>query len=120
MAWAKIDRVTLTDAALGWTGDDLVTYANQWAYPLDIGIARAVRVLRDAGLTTVESCQGGEGHSYPEPTVKFEGTPACGWRAVTALMDHGLPVSELRLAWTFEFDQPHGPTWMVTFSRQLD
>ncbi len=28
-----------------------------------------VEVLRAAGVETFESCEGGAGHSYPEPTV---------------------------------------------------
>lgn len=35
---------------------------------LDDGIREAVRVLAQAGVETFESCQGGDGHAYPEPT----------------------------------------------------
>lgn len=30
------------------------------------------------GIETFESCQGGSGHSFPEPTVRFEGGLAEG------------------------------------------
>jgi hypothetical protein len=40
---------------------------------LDPGIVDFVRVLQEAGVETTESCQGGEGHTYPEPTVRFNG-----------------------------------------------
>ena len=40
---------------------------------LDSGIRDAVRILAEAGVETFESCQGGEGHAYAEPTVRFHG-----------------------------------------------
>jgi len=49
--------------------------------PLDQGIATTVRLLVNAGVETFESCQGGEGHAYPLPTVRFHGPPAEGFRA---------------------------------------
>ena len=30
-------------------------------------------ILRENGVETVESCQGGAGHAFPEPTIKFSG-----------------------------------------------
>ena len=41
---------------------------------LDVGIARIVQTLQEAGVETFESCQGGEGHIFPRPTVRFRGT----------------------------------------------
>lgn len=40
---------------------------------LDDGIREAVRVLTTAGVDTFESCQGGQGHAYLEPTIRFTG-----------------------------------------------
>jgi hypothetical protein len=40
---------------------------------LDSGIRDAVLLLRENGIETIESCQGGNGHAYPEPTVRFAG-----------------------------------------------
>ncbi len=34
--------------------------------PVDCWIGYAVKVLRDAGIETYESCQGGRGHCFPE------------------------------------------------------
>ena len=48
--------------------------------PLDVGIAPFVLVLMDAGIETFESCQGGAGHSYPVPTVRFHGKRGEGFR----------------------------------------
>ncbi len=52
--------------------------------PLDPGIQNAVLLLRRAGIETFESCEGGEGHSYPEPTVRFHGHRDEGFRAFAA------------------------------------
>lgn len=40
---------------------------------LDEGIKEAVRILIDNGIETFESCEGGKGHAFPEPTIRFEG-----------------------------------------------
>jgi hypothetical protein len=100
--------------------EDLSVYAQQWAYPIDMGIVRAVKVLRDAGIHTIESCEGGSGHSYPEPTVKFSGGPARGWQALGILMDYGLPVHRIGQVWTMTYGRPTGPDWIVTFREKLE
>lgn len=83
--------------------------------PLDPGIADAVRVLRDAGVETFESCEGGSGHSYPEPAVRFHGERAEGFRALTVAMQAGLSVYALRRVWRLEDGEPTGPWWELTF-----
>lgn len=40
---------------------------------LDSGIRNYVLILRSGGIETFESCEGGEGHVFPEPTVRFLG-----------------------------------------------
>ena len=84
---------------------------------LDAGIRREVRVLWENGIETTESCEGGPGHSFPEPTVRFCGTYADGFRALAIAKDHGLQVSELRRVWTLENGEPTGPHWELTFWR---
>ena len=49
----------------------------------DDGIREAVRILAEAGVETFESCQGGEGHAYTEPTIRFHGERAEGLRALS-------------------------------------
>jgi len=88
--------------------------------PVDRGIVRAVRVLRDAGFVTIESCEGGEGHSYPEPTIKFQATRAGGWHALGTLMDYGFPIHRIGRMWTMTEGMPTGPEWHVTFWKRLD
>jgi len=51
---------------------------------LDRGIAKTVERLRAAGVETYESCEGGPGHAYPEPTIAFRGGPYAGWVALGA------------------------------------
>ena len=45
---------------------------------LDRGIRKAVERLRASQIETFESCEGGAGHAFPEPTIRFYGTPEAG------------------------------------------
>jgi len=87
--------------------------------PLDAGIARAVHILRAAGVETFESCQGGSGHSYPKPTVRFHGNVGAGYHALGIALIHALPVSELRRTWSIEDKCPTGPYWELVFWKQM-
>lgn len=83
--------------------------------PLDPGIEQAVLILREAGVETFESCQGGDGHAYPEPTVRFHGERSAGWQALAVAQVKGLPVVELRRVWPVLDGEPTGPWWELTF-----
>lgn len=83
--------------------------------PLDRWIGYAVKVLRDAGVETYESCQGGPGHSFKEPTIRFHGEQGEGFRAVSVALNHGLPVFSVRRAWGVRGGELHGPHWEMTF-----
>lgn len=93
--------------------------AADFSSPLDPGIAEAVIVLDEAGVETFESCQGGEGHAFPEPTVRFHGGPAEGLRALSVVLAAGLPVSSLRRTQPIIDGYPTGPWWELTFWRCL-
>jgi hypothetical protein len=83
---------------------------------IDRGIRRAVEILRAAGIETYESCEGGSGHSYPEPSVRFYGTPEAGWRALGVCLANGLPILFLRRIWcVLDSNEPTGPYWEITF-----
>ena len=82
---------------------------------LDPSIRRTVIILMEAGVETYESCQGGTGHSFPEPTVRFHGEHAEGFRALAVAMQHGLDVVALRHVWSVIDGEPTGPTWEMTF-----
>lgn len=83
--------------------------------PLDEGIKDAVDVLNREGVQTFESCQGGEGHAYPVPTVRFHGDKAEGFRALAVALKHDLKVSELRRTYPIIDLEPTGPWWEMTF-----
>ena len=83
--------------------------------PLDRWIVYAVKVLRDGGIETYESCHGGPGHSYPEPTVRFHGQSSEGYRAVAIAITYGLPIQSLRRVWHINGNELEGPTWEITF-----
>ena len=85
--------------------------------PLDDGIAPFVRALVDGGVETFESCEGGSGHAYPEPTVRFHGDHAEGFRALSVAMRANLPVAGLRRVWPINGGEPTGPWWELTFWR---
>lgn len=85
--------------------------------PLDPGIEAIVVVLNEAGIHTYESCEGGDGHSYRDPTVRFYGPPSDGWRAIALCKDRGLPVQHLSRCWDMDNDEPSGPYWQLEFRR---
>ena len=82
---------------------------------LDAGIKDAVLVLREHGIETIESCEGGDGHAYPEPTVRFAGGKEEGYRALSVALKHNLKVLELRRVWPVLDHEPTGPYWDLTF-----
>lgn len=87
---------------------------------LDAGIRRAVEQLQAAGIETFESCEGGAGHAYTEPTVRFHGTPEAGWRAMAVCLANGLPILCLRRVWyVLDTNEPSGPDWEVVFRERL-
>ena len=67
------------------------------------------------GVETFESCQGGPGHAFLEPTIRFHGGHAEGLRALAAAMDVGLPVDALRRVWNVIDGEPTGPCCEITF-----
>jgi hypothetical protein len=82
---------------------------------IDAGIAREVRILWDNGVETTESCQGGQGHPFPEPTVRFTGDKSEGPRALGIALQHGLRVTALRRVWSVIDGEAVGPFWEMTF-----
>jgi hypothetical protein len=89
---------------------------------LDAGIRFAVRVLHATGIETCQSCQGGKGHAYDQPTVDMiaTGDDASGFRALAALADYGLPVRDLAILWNIKNGLPYEKLWRVTFFKTMD
>lgn len=86
--------------------------------PLDKGIAFFVQVLHGAGIETYESCEGGEGHCFPEPTIRFHGERSEGLRALAVAQQRDLPVASIRRTWAIIDGEPTGPTWEMIFTRK--
>ena len=82
---------------------------------LDEGIKDAVRILRECGIDTFESCEGGDGHPYPEPTVRFHGGREIGFLAYGIAMRHALPVRAIKRCWGVVDYELEGPYWEITF-----
>jgi hypothetical protein len=75
-----------------------------------------VDVLDAAGIETFESCEGGPGHGFFEPTVRFYGDNSEGFRALAVVVQRELPVAELRRYWQVNRSgEPEGPHWEMTF-----
>ena len=85
-----------------------------YSSPLDPGIAHVVELMRSAGIETFESCDGGDGHAYPEPTVRFHGDRSEGFRALAVVLQHGLRIGDLRRVWPIVEGEPTGPWWELT------
>lgn len=82
---------------------------------LDPKIKRIVEILQANGIETFESCQGGKGHAFLEPTVRFHGQQCQGFRALAVCHENGLRVFNLRRYWQIEDGEPVGPQWELTF-----
>lgn len=82
------------------SGNDIQFYTAQKynMYPLDVDllIEPAVKILNEHGFKTFESCQGGEGHCFSEPTVRFYGLEFDLIRAYEILSCYGLNVHEAK------------------------
>ena len=88
--------------------------------PLDEGIRDIVITLIANGIETFESCEGGDGHSFPWPTVRFEGATSEGLRALSVALENGLRVDNLRRTWGVVDGVIHGPWWEMTFLPSKD
>ena len=83
---------------------------------LDPGIKAWVELLQEDGVKTFESCEGGRGHWFYEPTIRFHGDFSEGFRALAMAQEHHLPVCELRQTWSvLQNGKVEGPVWEMTF-----
>ena len=89
---------------------------NPFDPPLDDGIRSFVEYLTAQGIQTFESCEGGQGHAYAEPTVRFYGGRAEGYRAVWVALNSDFKVKELRRVWPLLDGELTGPYWELTLT----
>jgi len=82
---------------------------------LDPGIRPMVDLLLSHGIETFESCQGGEDHAYPVPTIRFHGDRSEGFRCRAIVLRSKLQVAALRRIWPVIDGEPTGPWWELTF-----
>lgn len=82
---------------------------------LDEGVKAYVDALISHGVETFESCQGGEGHCFAEPTIRFYGGHHEGYRAFGVAMMLGMPVTALRRYYQVIDSELEGPWWEMTF-----
>jgi hypothetical protein len=85
---------------------------------VDAGIRHETKILWENGIETFESCEGGKGHSFPEPTVRFAGDSTEGYKALAIALQHGLKVNELRRYWSVQNGELNGPYWEMSFVRK--
>ncbi len=114
--YAKSNQGVVSPATVNNAASHPPAWLNGDLRGLDPGIRKAVERLQAARIETFESCEGGPGHSFPDPTVRFYGTPEAGWRALGICLAYGLPVLCLRRVWyVLDANEPTGPQWEITF-----
>ena len=84
--------------------------------PLDKDIEKAVLILRENGIETYESCQGGDGHAYTEPAIRFHGEYSEGFKAFSIAIQNGLPVAQLNRVYEYQDNELKGPWWELVFT----
>ena len=82
---------------------------------LDKGIEKAVLLLREEGIETFASCEGGKGHPYFAPTIRFHGDRGEGFKALAVALQNDLPVTDLKRTWNVLEGEPTGPIWEMIF-----
>ena len=87
---------------------------------LDPGIELFVNILRELGIDTIQSCEGGPGHSYSQPTIDFCGAKYEGFIAYAYAMNCRFPVKDISRVWHSREDGLDGPIWRMTFYRKVD
>ena len=84
---------------------------------VDPGIRNEVLILSRHGIETFESCEGGPGHAFPEPTVRFFGGREQGFKALWVAFENGLRPAKLRRYYAVIDGEPTGPDWEITFTK---
>jgi len=96
------------------------SYGLELDMPLDAGIADAVHILREFGIETIESCEGGAGHPFHEPTIRVAGGPGEGFRAYGVAVRAGLRPKSIARVWTVDDGELTGPVWDIVFKAAHD
>lgn len=87
---------------------------------LEPGIRNAVIALQEAGIETLMSCEGGEGHADFEPTIRVCSIrPGYQFKALAAAIELGLPVKEVRVIHWYRNDELRGPIHELIFHERV-
>lgn len=84
---------------------------------MDPGIRYPVRLLHAHGIPTNESCQGGEGHAFHDPSIVMQEGRA--FEAMNQLERCGIPVREVVSRWSVDDGVPNERSWVVVLRRAL-
>lgn len=85
---------------------------------LESGVKNAVITLINNGIITYESCQGGEGHLYKEPTIRFSGDRTEGMKAYHILVSNGFSVVSISRIWVNMDEELTGPNWEIILEKR--
>ena len=85
---------------------------------IDKGILSEVLILRKHGVETFESCQGGIGHCFPEPTIKFYGDKNEGIRVAHICLQEDLPIFKIGRSFYVSDGELTTPFWELTLIRR--
>lgn len=90
---------------------------------LDPGIVRILRIFREHGIETCQSCEGpngmqpegrhGEGHCYPYPTIDILGEP---WKALDVANTHDSQVDQISEIFGVRDGRPVEHFWRIEFN----
>jgi hypothetical protein len=114
-------RLALWREDLAWSAEHFPTET------LDPGIVRVLRIFKEAGIETCQSCEGpdamqpegrhGVGHAYHKPTIDITYQP---WAALDVAMQHDIRVDRISEVFRVENWRPVEQLWRVEFnSRQM-
>jgi hypothetical protein len=88
----------------------------KWLLTLDEGIRYYVDVLEKEGIETCQSCQGGPGHCYEQPTVDFYAhNVGAIYKVASIATTYGLPWCDIYLAWSNQDHLMNGPSGRIVF-----
>lgn len=94
----------------------------KWYRTLDPGIRFPVRVLHAHGFETCQSCQGGKGHAYHDPTIDMLAGASGDTEGIAALgplAAYGLDVRTISITWSIDSGLPYEKLWRIAFVKPV-
>jgi hypothetical protein len=95
-------------------GEDLAWAKEHFPHEtLDPGIVRILRIFKDHGIETCQSCEGGPGHSYEHPTIDVLGEP---WKALDIANTYAAQVDTVSEIFGIRDGRPVEHFWRIEFN----